>query len=80
VSRVRRGAANATIYGELRAAILIVEDLADADAILDDVMSVADVAIARDRLRLVRDRLFAAVRHDIDPLERLELELDRADV
>lgn len=36
-----------------------------------------DLAIARDRIRSVRDRLFAQGRQDVDLLERLELELDR---
>jgi hypothetical protein len=78
VSRARRAAALATIYGELRAVVLVVEDLAGAAAIADDVQSTTDLSIASARLRVVRDRLFDQVRRDVDPLERLELELDRA--
>jgi len=75
VTRARRATLNARVYGELRVAVLILEDLTTIEL---DTETIAGLAIARDRTRAARDRLWQLVRHDVEPLERLELEIDRA--
>lgn len=82
MTRVRRAARAAGIYGQLRAALAIVDDVHDLDTTLADLTPeeielAGDLSIARHHLRAARDRLYDQVRRDTDALDRLELELDR---
>ena len=84
MSRARRVADAAFLYSELRIAVRILDgilhdpDLAEIlrPGVVDPT---TDLGIARDRIRSVRDRLFEQIRYDLAPLERSELEIDRAD-
>lgn len=85
MSRARRAADVAVTYGLLRGAIALLDDVLEQQPIGGTYFeepgvraAVDDVTAARIRLRSARDVMFQRVRHDVDPLERLELELDRA--